>query len=71
VYNGDKTPVQKLTHFTVSKNLGANKIPVGTTWECRAQLFGRGGAIAPMESASMIGNCIGPRPTLWIRQVTR
>ena len=44
--------MQKLTHFTTSKNCH-DKIPVGATWGHRPHNVLAVGAIAPMESAPM------------------
>jgi len=49
--------MQKLTHFTVSKNWH-NRIPVGRLGGIAPQLFCRG-AIAPMESASTLQYACG------------
>ena len=63
MYNGDKTPVQKLTHVIVMmllfQNTWGNKICLGATPPSRPHNFLAVGAIAPiapMESAPMMLN---------------
>jgi len=53
VYNGDKTPVQKLTHVTV-KTVEVTKFV--WEWGQRPHNFLALGAIAPMESVPMMLN---------------
>jgi len=69
LYNGDKTSVQKLTQFTVSKTWH-NNIPVGATWgRCPHNLLAVGAIapIAPMESVPMVSakRCISYRNSVW------
>ena len=53
MYNGDKTPVQKLTHVTV-KTVEVTKFV--WEWGQRPHNFLALGAIAPMESVPMMLN---------------